>query len=86
MYRLYERDQPELAPELDQPRRLRRSRVTEPAYISEPTRVHGSATVGTHAELPHATADDVPDRPVNAGNSRSLPENPVHQLTCEPAG
>jgi len=24
----------------------------------------------------------VPDRPVNAGNSRSLADNPIHRLTC----
>ena len=28
----------------------------------------------------------VPDRPVNAGNSRSLPDNPIHRLTCGQAG
>ena len=33
MRRLQERNQPELVPELDQPRGLRRLRVTEPAHI-----------------------------------------------------
>jgi hypothetical protein len=28
----------------------------------------------------------VPDRPVNAGNSRSLPDSSIHRLTCEQAG
>jgi hypothetical protein len=28
----------------------------------------------------------VPDRPVNAGSSRSLPDSPVHRLTCVQAG
>jgi hypothetical protein len=28
----------------------------------------------------------VPDQPVNAGNLRSLPDNPIHRLTCERAG
>jgi hypothetical protein len=28
----------------------------------------------------------VPDRPVNAGESRSLPDSPMHRLTCERAG
>jgi hypothetical protein len=28
----------------------------------------------------------VPDRPVNAGNLRSLPDNPIHRLTCGRAG
>ena len=28
----------------------------------------------------------VPDRPVNAGNSRSLPDSPIHWLTCGRAG
>ena len=28
----------------------------------------------------------VPDRPVNAGNLGSLPDNPIHRLTCAQAG
>jgi hypothetical protein len=28
----------------------------------------------------------VPDRPVNAGNSRLLPGGPIHRLTCVRAG
>jgi len=31
-------------------------------------------------------ARSVPDRPVNAGYSRSLPDNPIHRLTCVQAG
>ena len=33
-----------------------------------------------------ATADDVLDRPVNGGHSRSLPGSPVHRVTCLQAG
>ncbi len=28
----------------------------------------------------------VPDRPVSAGNLRSLPDNPIYRLTCGRAG
>ena len=30
-----------------------------------------------------ATADDVPDRPVNAGYLRSLADSPTHRFTCD---
>ena len=44
------------------------------------------------ADLPTVVCDArrrarcVPDRPVNGGNSRSLPDSPIHRPTCVHAG
>ena len=47
---------------------------------------HQGAEVPTVARDRRRRARCVPDRPVNAGNSRSLPDSPIHRLTCVQAG
>jgi hypothetical protein len=41
---------------------------------------------GSDAPRSKARTNCVPDRPVDRGNSRSLPGSPIHRLTCRRTG
>src|SRR6185437_1704854 len=62
--------------------------------LEAPSTLHRTATrtvAGTKAKRPAAPLVReeeavVPGRPVNAGSSRSLPDNPIDRLTCGQPG
>jgi hypothetical protein len=60
----------------------------DPSARRQPAGQHITSDLGHQdgppvaTDAPRARARCVPDRPVNAGNLRSLPDSPVHRLTC----